>query len=87
MIATVRLLHRAGLPPPVCVGVHAVFADRAYASLRRAGAARVVTCNTIAHRSNAIDVTEVLAAGVRAMLGPRVRRQPRAPIRAGNKRK
>ncbi len=69
MIATVRLLRRAGLAAPVCVGVHAVFADGAYAGLRRAGAARVVTCNTIRHRSNAIDVGGVLADGVRRALG------------------
>jgi len=73
MIATVRLLRRAGLEPPVCVGVHAVFANGAYAGLRRAGAARVVTCNTIPHRSNAIDVTDVLADGVRRVLGSRAR--------------
>jgi ribose-phosphate pyrophosphokinase len=79
MIAAVRLLRRARLRPPVCVGVHAVFAPGAYASLRRAGAARVVTCNTIAHRSNAIDVAEILAAGVRAAQAPAARARPPRP--------
>lgn len=77
MIATVRHLRRARFSPPVCVGVHAVFADGAYAALRRAGTARVVTCNTIAHPSNAIDVRGVLADGARTFLaGAR-----RAPLR------
>jgi ribose-phosphate pyrophosphokinase len=87
MVATVRLLRRVGLGSPVCIGVHAVFADGAYASLRRAGAARVVTCNTVPHRSNSIDVTDVLAAGVRAMLGSRARRRPRARAGAGSRQK
>lgn len=68
MIETVAHLRRAGLAPPVCVGVHAVFAGRAYEDLMAAGAGRVVTCNTIPHPSNAIDLTERLAHGVRSAL-------------------
>ena len=67
MIETVGHLRRADLAPPVCVGVHAVFAGRAYDDLVAAGAARVVTCNTIPHVSNTIDLTELLADGVRAV--------------------
>lgn len=67
MIETAGHLHRAGLAPPVCIGVHAVFAGDAYESLR-VGAARVVTCNTILHTSNAIDVSDLLVTGVRTML-------------------
>jgi ribose-phosphate pyrophosphokinase len=73
MVATVRHLRRARLPPPVCVGVHAVFADGAYEDLRAAGVAQVVTSNTIAHPSNAIDVADVLADGVARALGARRR--------------
>ena len=62
MIETVGHLRRAGLAAPVCVGVHAAFADDAYERLLAAGAARVVTTNTIPHPSNAIDLTEPLAA-------------------------
>lgn len=67
MIATVGHLVRAGLRPPVCIGVHAVFADKAYEELRSSGAARVVTCNTIPHPSNAIDLSGALAAGVQRL--------------------
>ena len=67
MIETVRHLARAGLPRPICVGVHAVFADGAYEQLLAAGAERVVTCNTIAHPSNAIDVVALLAQGIRVV--------------------
>lgn len=61
MIETVRHLAHAGLTPPVCIGVHAVFAPGAYQELRAAGAATVVTCNTIMHASNAIDLSAALA--------------------------
>jgi ribose-phosphate pyrophosphokinase len=61
--AVVRLIH-AGMSPPVCVAVHAVFADEADAALIAAGAGRVVSCNTIAHATNAIDVNGAVADAV-----------------------
>jgi ribose-phosphate pyrophosphokinase len=61
MIAAARDLRRRGMPAPVCIGVHAVFADDAYAELKASGVARVVTCNTIAHASNAIDLNDAIA--------------------------
>lgn len=60
MIETVGHLQDAGLAPPVCVGVHALFAGSAYDDLQRTGVARVATCNTVIHPSNAIDVTGLL---------------------------
>ena len=68
MIETAGHLRRAGLLAPVCIGVHAVFAGDGYEALRAAGAARIVTCNTIMHTSNAIDVGDLLATGVRSLL-------------------
>ncbi len=68
MIETIRHLRAAGLEPPVCVGVHAVFADDAYIELEAAGAGRVVTTNSIAHESNEIDVAPLLAEGVQNVL-------------------
>lgn len=71
MIETVRHLQRAGLAPPICIGVHGVFAPGAYKELRGAGAASVVTSNTIPHISNEIDLSADLAVAVRN-LGARV---------------
>jgi ribose-phosphate pyrophosphokinase len=68
MIETTHHLMRAGLAAPICAGVHAIFADSAYSDLLGAGAARVVTCNTIRHPSNAIDLTGALADQVRRTL-------------------
>lgn len=69
MIETIEHLKRAGLATPVCIGVHAVFARAAYEELLAAGPARIVTCNTITHSSNAIDIGDLLADGVRETQG------------------
>ena len=65
MIETVQQWTRAGLPGPVCLAVHGVFAAQAYELLHTAGAARIVTTNSIAHASNGIDVGNLLAGPVR----------------------
>jgi ribose-phosphate pyrophosphokinase len=68
MIETVGHLKRAALASPVCIGVHAVFAGSAYADLMTAGAERVVTCNTIAHQTNGIDVSAIIAEAARGLV-------------------
>lgn len=57
MIETVRHLKNLKMKKPVCIGVHAVFAENAERDLLEAGAEKIVTCNTIPHASNAIDVS------------------------------
>lgn len=52
---------------PVCIGVHAVFSPDAMGVLQAAGAAQVVTCNTLPHPTNAIDVGPEIAHAVREM--------------------
>lgn len=64
MIETIRHLAAQGFAGPVCIGVHGIFAANAYADLLAAGAGRVVTSNTIAHETNAIDVSALLAQAV-----------------------
>lgn len=64
MIAATRHIVGAGHRPPVCVGVHAIFAGAAYDDLSRSGATRIVTCNTVPHPTNAIDVHPALVQAV-----------------------
>lgn len=64
MIETVHHLQRADVAAPVCVVVHPVFVAGAYDELRQAGASRIVSCNTIPHPSNAIDLAGDLARAV-----------------------
>jgi ribose-phosphate pyrophosphokinase len=60
MIETIKHLKMAGMKAPVCIGVHAVFAGNAYKDLLNAGAGKIITCNTIVHESNGIDISDLL---------------------------
>lgn len=66
MIQTVGHLKTLGLVAPVCIAVHGLFANSAYEDLMAAGAARVVSTNCVAHKSNKIDITAMLAGGIEA---------------------
>lgn len=68
MTETVHRLRAQGGTAPVCVAVHAVFAEDALSRLRHAGAERIVTCNTIPHVTNAIDVHRELAVAAIELL-------------------
>lgn len=68
MLETLARLHALGAAPATCIAVHGVFAENADRRLIEAGAARVVSTNTIEHASNAIDVTPVLLPAVRRAL-------------------
>jgi len=69
MIAAAGQIAAAGWPPPVCIGVHALFAGDAYAALQAAGVTRIVSCDSVPHVSNAIALDGVLATAVRELSG------------------
>jgi ribose-phosphate pyrophosphokinase len=60
MIEAVRLPAEAGWPTPVVIAVHGLFADNSDVALKQAGA-RLVTSNSVPHRTNGIDITPILA--------------------------
>lgn len=64
MIETVIHLKNAGMKLPVCIGVHAVFSISSYNDLIKSGAGRVVTCNTIVHNSNSIDISRLISSAI-----------------------
>lgn len=68
MAGTIAHLLRAGLPPPVCIGVHAVLAPRACEELLAAGARQIVTCNTVPHATNAVGLDREIAVAVSGLL-------------------
>jgi ribose-phosphate pyrophosphokinase len=70
MIETVKHLKRGGMKPPVCIGVHAVFAGNAYEELMNSGTASIITCNTIPHKSNKIDLSNILAENIQDLMKP-----------------
>jgi ribose-phosphate pyrophosphokinase len=61
MIETVNHLKKEDMKPAICIGIHAIFAGNSYQELLDCGVAKIVTCNTIDHPSNAIDLTNILA--------------------------
>lgn len=60
MIETVLHLKAAGMKPPVCIGVHAVFSGNAFEEIKKSGVRKIITCNTIQHSSNEIDISNLL---------------------------
>lgn len=60
MIETARELATRGMAKPLCLAVHALFADESYAELN-ALAERVISTDTIAHPSNAVSVADLIA--------------------------
>ena len=68
MIETVHHLNKEGMKPVVCIGIHAVFSGNAYKELLKCGVAKIVTCNTIDHPSNAIDLSHELSMEVQKFI-------------------
>lgn len=66
LAAAASHLRSAGAPAPVCAVVHALFAPGADAALHNAGVARLVSCNTVQHATNLLDVS---AAVGEALIG------------------
>jgi ribose-phosphate pyrophosphokinase len=64
MLAAVRLLQGAGFARPVIVAVHAVVAEDAAENVDRTGGVELVTCNTIDHPTNRIDMTGAIRRAV-----------------------
>ncbi len=70
MSVTVRHLIAAGMRPPICIGVHAIFAGDAEEALRSAGAAQVITCDSVPHVTNCISLVPAIAPVLRRHFGP-----------------
>jgi ribose-phosphate pyrophosphokinase len=71
LIEATRQLRAAGSAAPMCVAIHAVFsdADTLVDELTSAGAAGIVTCDTIVHASNRIAVCDSIAEAARTHVG------------------
>lgn len=66
MARAVERLLDAGTAPPVCVVIHAVFAPGAQNTIYSAGAARLISTDTIPHPTNAIGTSGILAETLRS---------------------
>lgn len=68
MIAVCTALRQQGMAVPICMAVHALFAEDAYDRLIGAGAKQVISCDTVPHPSNGISMVEPLAKAVLELL-------------------
>ena len=68
MIETIEHINNAGMSPPVCIGIHGVFAGTAYNDLISAGAKKIITSNSIPHESNALDLSGIIGSKLSELL-------------------
>ncbi len=65
MIEAVKHIHAQAGIASVCICTHAIFADTAYNELLNAGVDKIVSCNTIFHSSNGINLAETIAKEIK----------------------
>ena len=75
MALAARRIAEQGLAAPLCVGVHGIFSPDALVALHQAGVAKVVTTNTVAHETNAIDLSALAARSIDS-----IQKEPRDAI-------
>jgi len=68
MIETVNHLKNARMKAPICIGTHAVFSGNAYQDLLESGVEKIVSCNTIPHPTNEIDLSKTIAKEVKILM-------------------
>lgn len=66
MLETVRHLQKAQLKKACCIGVHGLFSDSAFNAL--SSEAEIVTCNSIPHQSNQIEISQALSIAAKELL-------------------
>ncbi|MGI0117203.1 ribose-phosphate diphosphokinase [Zooshikella sp. RANM57] len=68
MLSAIQQLSDQGMRKAICMGVHGVFAPGAEALLQSDLVAQIVTCNTIIHESNHIDIYPLLVNAIALQL-------------------
>ena len=68
LVRTIERLVAAGTSAPVCLVTHAVFAGSAHGDILAAGAALIITTDTIPHPSNGIGTSSLLAETVHKVI-------------------
>jgi len=66
LIETAKQLRAANFPAPVCIAVHAVFADQSYKDLSDLAGA-IVSTDAIPHESNRIGLACLIGEGLKSM--------------------
>ena len=66
MIATAEALSFEGFQAAVCIGVHAIFSGNAYEDMKTPYISDIITCNTVPHETNKIDLTVLLTKAIKS---------------------
>ncbi len=68
ILECIEALKKQGIKSMACAAVHGVFADNSDKQLLDAGLKQLVTCNTIKHSSNAVDVSPLLVEPIQTCI-------------------
>jgi ribose-phosphate pyrophosphokinase len=68
LIKTLEQINTSKLTNSYCIIVHPIFADNAYQAVLDTGVKHIISCNTITHISNAIDLTTILSEGLSGLM-------------------
>ncbi|WP_088329944.1 ribose-phosphate diphosphokinase [Lacimicrobium sp. SS2-24] len=69
VIETISALKKQGFERIDAAAVHGIFANNADRLLHQAGIDNLITCNTVVHPSNQLDVTPLLVPAIRDSMG------------------
>ena len=58
MIKTIQHLESLTLKRPICLAIHGIFSENSYTKLLKCNIDKIVTCNTVPHQTNQIDVSK-----------------------------
>ena len=71
MEAASKRLLALGFTTPIILGVHGLFAGDAFERLKAAGAAHIVSTNSVPHASSQIDISDLMVTAAIASLTAR----------------
>jgi ribose-phosphate pyrophosphokinase len=69
LLKCIEAVRAQGISRVYCAAIHGIFADNSDEMLMKSGLDRLITCNSIDHPSNAVDLTRPLLESVQLLLG------------------
>lgn len=69
MIQAIQHLKDQGISSPFCIAIHPLFGGNSYQELQNMEVKGIITCNSIPHPSNQIDLAPLLAQSLTTILG------------------
>ncbi len=60
MMVAAKTLKEKGMAAPICLAVHGIFAQDSYQKLKNSPIEKIITCNSIEHATNKIDLAELI---------------------------